>query len=253
MRRKLLLVGALLGLAVAPAAAAPCTRNPQVQRVLFIGNSYTYVNDLPRLTRDLAASAGKHLATDMVAVGGATLATLFSNTDAVSKIRQGCWDDVVLQEQSVIDGYIIYPDKSSPDAFYQAVRAFDKEIRASGARTVLFITWQRRDFAVHQDLLYAAYLKMAREIGARVAPVGQAWDLVFKERPGLVLYAADKSHPALAGSYLAACVFYSVLLGKSPEGLAPGGLRVEDAAFLQRAAWKKVQEHGTLSEIPHQP
>jgi hypothetical protein len=238
MRRKFLLAVAL-GLAAA-AAAAPCTRNPQVERVLFIGNSYTYVNDLPRLTRDLAASAGKRLETDMVAVGGATLGMLFGKSDAVSKIRQGCWDDVVLQEQSVIDGYILAPTRSSADAFYQAVRAFNKEIRDNGARTVLFITWERRDLPVHQDLLYAAYLKMARETGARIAPVGQAWDLVLKERPALALHAADKSHPTIAGSYLAACVFYAVLFGKSPEGLAPGSLRGEDATFLQRAAWRSL-------------
>jgi hypothetical protein len=239
VRRTLLLAGVLLA---ASAAAAPCAKNPQVLRVLFIGNSYTYVNDLPRLTRDLAASAGKRVETDMVAEGGATLGMLFRKGAAVAKIRQGCWDDVVLQEQSVIDGYIIDPNRSTPDAFYQAVRAFDKEVRAQGAKTVLFITWKRFDLPVHQDLLYAAYLKMARETGAQVAPVGQAWDTVLKERGGMVLHAPDKSHPSLAGSYLSACVFYSVLFGKSPEGLAaPQGLSKEDAAFLQRSGWKAVQ------------
>jgi hypothetical protein len=222
----------------------PCSKNPQLARVLFIGNSYTYVNDLPALIRRLAASGGNRpgIETDMVAVGGADLQRLYKETDAVARIRKGCWDYVVLQEQSQLDGYVTDPQKNSPEAFYWGVHAFDKEIRARGAHTVLFLTWPRKDVVFRNDLLLAAFSKIAKETGAKVAPVGPAWEKAVQERPTMTLHAADGSHPNPYGSYLAACVFFAVLSGRSPEGLATGNLPPADGAFLQRIAWRTVQE-----------
>lgn len=221
-----------------------CAKNPQVQRVLFIGNSYTYVNDLPALVHKLAASGGNRPAveTDMVAVGGADLLRLHKDTDAVARIRKGCWDFVVLQEQSQMDGYLSSPQSVSPEAFYSGVRAFHKEIHAVGARTLLFVSWPRKDVIFHNDLLLAAFRKMAAETGATMVPVGPAWERVFQERPAMALHAADGSHPNPYGSYLAACVFFAVLTGRSPEGLAGGNVPAGDSAFLQRIAWKTAQE-----------
>ncbi len=241
--RKRSLLPLFLCVLAASAAAAPCRRDPQVLRVLFIGNSYTYVNDLPLLTRDLATAAGKRTEVNMAALGGADLVKLFQNAEVIAKIREGCWDDVVLQDQSELGGYINDPQKYNAESFYWAVRAFHNEIRAAGAKTILFVTWERRDHPVRQDLLYAAYRKMADETGARVAPVGQAWDRAFQERPKVRLHLEDQSHPSLAGSYLAACVFYAVLYGKSPAGLPPEGLPAELAAFLQNIAWSTVQAY----------
>jgi hypothetical protein len=222
----------------------PCSKNPQLARVLFIGNSYTYVNDLPALVRNLASSGGNRPAieTDMVAVGGADLVRLYKETDAVARIRKGCWDYVVLQEQSQLDGYVSAPQGNSPDAFYWGVRAFDKEIRARGAHTILYLTWPRKDVVFHYDLLVAAFSKMAKETGAKIAPVGPAWERAIQERPAMNLHAADGSHPNPYGSYLAACVFFAALTGRSPEGLAAGNIPAADGAFLQRIAWRTVQE-----------
>jgi hypothetical protein len=93
--------------------------------------------------------------------------------------------------------------------------------------------------------------RIARELGATVAPVGVAWKKALVADPKLVLHQADKSHPNPRGSYLAACVFYATLLDKSPLGL-PGELRrgwktlvqipPEEAKRLQEIAWQTVQE-----------
>ena len=100
-----------------------------------------------------------------------------------------------------------------------------------------------------------AYLTIARELKAKVAPAGIAWQLALEQRPGLLLHKKDMSHPTLAGSYLTACVFYSVLYGRTPQGL-PGSLFIvtksgrkktlakltpTDALFLQGIAWEAVQ------------
>ena len=65
----------------------------------------------------------------------------------------------------------------------------------------------------------------------------------MKERPGLDMYASDREHPSISGTYLAANVVYATVFGKSPVGSTyfPSGVGQEEAAFLQRIAWETVQ------------
>jgi hypothetical protein len=212
---------------------------PAPARVLFIGNSYTFENDLPRLFADLSQAGGRPVATEMVAVGGATLAQHLGGPDAPGRLAAHPWDVVVLQEQSVLPALAGRREAE----MYPAVRGLVGLARAAGARPVLLLTWGRRDglaeaglasFGAMQDQLTRGTLGVADELGLAVAPAGEAWRAA---RQGLALWQADGSHPSLAGSYLAACVLYAALYGESPARLpAPPGLSAEDAALLQRLA-----------------
>jgi hypothetical protein len=140
-------------------------------------------------------------------------------------------------------------------------RLFNAEICKVGARTLFFLTWAREHLPKLQANLTETYTRTARECGAAVAPVGEAWKCAFRARPGLVLHTPDHSHPNTKGSYLAACVFYAALYGKSPEGMparvtvtdAEGqrrvvaGLTRADAAFFQQIAWRAVRVFGPIS------
>src|SRR5260370_12170383 len=103
-------------------------------RVLFIGNSLTYVNDLPRVVERLAASRGIRLKTALDGVGGADLHQQWDRGSALRAIRQQKWDWVVLQDQSSAPLY-------EPDELPEYARRFDAEIRRRGAKTMLFMTW----------------------------------------------------------------------------------------------------------------
>ncbi len=274
MIRRLWVVVLLLLLHGGASAQAPSPR----LRVLFIGNSYTYFNNLPDLFAHLAASTPnpKQVDTQMVVEGGATLQKLWDEGNARTAIRQGHWDFVVLQEQStlgeagVINGIA---QINKPAAFYQAARLFDSEIKQAGARTVFFLTWARQNSPESQVKLNSAYETIAREVGARLAPVGPAWQKALQKDPKLALHQSDKSHPTPAGSYLAACVFYAVFFGESPAGAAHrvlgrpvdgagrpialesssgnstelANLPTAEAAFLQAIAWQTVQEFRTAA------
>ena len=208
-------------------------------RVLFIGNSFTFMNDLPQLTARLAASARppRTLETKFVGEGGATLKRHWEAGKALEAIRKGKWDYVVLQDQSELGLGL-----NNPTLFHTYARLFDAEIRKAGAKTVFFLTWARRDSPQDQALLTDAYASIAAELKAIVAPVGVAWQKALAENPKLVLHYSDGSHPGAAGSYLAACVFYTVLYSSSPEGLGPDQLNATDAAFLQRIAWRTAKD-----------
>lgn len=210
------------------------------RRVLFIGNSFTNRNDVPALITSLAASAGRTLVTGRVIANGASLRQHWNRGEAQQQIRAGGWDVVVLQEQSTL------PIKNR-QRFHENVRLFDEVVRAGGARTMLYLTWARRNARETQRELTDGTLTIASELGAAVAPVGIAWERVLAAGPEPDLYDADGSHPSKAGSYLAACVFLTALFDISPEGLPLPkgvGLSEREATLLQRISRGAVSLEG---------
>ena len=215
-------------------------------RVLFIGNSYTFKNNLPELFAELVRSSGREIDVDMAAPGGWTLSDHAASEGTQTMIQSQGWDYVVLQEQSVIPSL----QEERAETMYPAVRALDEMIRNAGADTALLMTWGRRDglaeegypdFEAMQAELGAGYSEVGQEVGAIVAPVGLAWQKALAQDPQLDLWDSDWSHPAMAGSYLAACVLYAAITHESPEGLAyTAGLQQDTASFLQRIAAETV-------------
>jgi hypothetical protein len=209
--------------------------------LLFIGNSFTARNDVPALLAEMAALAPKPITvtTDSVLANGASLRQHWNAGTAVEKMREGRWDYVVLQEQSTL------PIKNAT-RYSENVRLFVPEIEACGAQPRLYLTWARIHSPETQAALTDATRTVATEIGARVVPVGVAWQELREAHPELGLYDKDGSHPSALGSYLAACVFYATLFGASPVGLeAPGRLKLDAAhvALVQNAAAQTLSEN----------
>ncbi len=216
-------------------------------RVLFIGNSYTYGNNLPALLSRIAASAQPSVTIETAqhTRGGYTLEQHWNEGQVSSEIRKG-WDFVVLQDHSM-------RPTQDPKRMHEFARKFDAEIKSSGAQTVFFMTWARQYDPAMVEGIAQAYTDIAVELGAGLAPVGRAWEKSIKEKPDLILHQADQSHPNVHGSYLAACVFYTVLTGKPPLGLSNGGLNQisdEEADFLQRIAFDAVEEYAPDVHLP---
>jgi hypothetical protein len=205
---------------------------------------------MPSLIGQLAAAAGEErpLELGLSLHGGWTLRRHWEHGGALRIIRGSGWDYVVLQEQNLTP--IV-----SPAQMHESVRAFDAEIKRVDAQTMLYLTWARQDDPEQQKAISDAYISIAEEVGAVVAPVGIAWQRVLAERPELTLFMKDGRHPSALGSYLAACVFYASLHGRSPVGseartvdprrspkrsklpYEPEELSLEVATFLQRVAW----------------
>jgi hypothetical protein len=131
---------------------------------------------------------------------------------------------------------------------HENVRLFDEVIRVAGARTALYMTWARQHAPQTQRAITDAYESIGREIGATVIPVGLAWKSFLAKRNFPVLHDKDRSHPTLAGSYLAACVFYAVMFSGSPIDLGVGvdGLPDEDAQLLRQAAQAAIENRSRL-------
>jgi hypothetical protein len=222
----------------AGAGAGNCTR------ILFLGNSFTYVNDLPSAFARLAQSGGHPVQVDVIANGGETLAQHAASSGDLNKIASARWSYVVLQEQSdtpATDGGRAY--------MYPAARTLAASVEAASAMPIFFMTWAHKDgepsagqdYEAMQQQVDGAYLTISRELGVPVAPVGYTWYMVRHDHPEIVLWQDDGIHPTQAGTYLAACVFYASIFRQSPAGLSfHGGASDEQARLLQDEAGSRV-------------
>jgi hypothetical protein len=194
------------------------------QHILFIGNSYTYVNDLPHVFASLSRSGGHRVMTGMSAQGGWTLNDHLTSSATLDQLKSGKWEYVILQEQSEIPAI----DQSRITSMYPAIRQFASKIYGLGATPMLFMTWAHLaglpanglpDYQSMQFEIDRGYLGIAQELHVPVAPVGYAWLIALGQDPQLELWQADGTHPAEQGTYLAACVFYGSIFQQSPVGL----------------------------------
>ena len=232
-------LGAFGAVQLSEASCSRFARTPCV-RVLFLGNSYTYVNDLPSVFRRLARAGGQNVETGMVANGGETLAQHAASPDSLGAIRGSAWQFVVLQEQSEIPALATWQSQMVP-----AAETLVRNIRAVAATPILLETWAHRDGLPNSGLDYAAMQvaidakdeEVGRALGVTVAPAGQAWAAVLRSDPAAALWQADGSHPSPAGTYLVACVLYARLLHTSPVGISDvEGLASNLARTLQTFA-----------------
>ena len=236
----------VIGLAAAACSSTrACTPGPATGsclHILFIGNSYTSVNDLPHMFTQLAKSGGHRVETAVVAPGGWTLFAHARSAETLNQLKSSKWDIVVLQEQSQVPA----SEQARTQGMYPAVRSLVSRIEAGGARPIFFLTWAQRDgwpenglpgYEAMQARISEGYLQIAQELGASVAPVGNTWLMAIKEHPDLELWQGDGSHPTEQGTYLAACVFYATIFRQSPEGLSYNGrLPKKTASMLQTTA-----------------
>ena len=236
----------------------------QKKEVLFIGNSYTYVNDLPTLVEQIALTFGDTLIHDSSTPGGANFSMHSANSQTISKINQQVWDYVILQAQSqepsLSPGYVntnVYP----------AVQTLIDIIEQSSLciEPMFFMTWGRKygdagncvpwppvcTYLGMQEQLRLRYLDFAFIHNASCAPVGMAWKQSIAQDSALNLFSPDNSHPSIYGSYLAACTFYTSIFKKSPIGSSfwPNSIDSITAYNLQQIASNTVLDSLTVWNI----
>lgn len=207
-------------------------------RILFIGNSHTYLHYMPQLLIELAQLKGKTVIAEQSIGEGASLAWHWKGSEARDLVEKGRWTHVVLQERS--RGAL-----EDITSMHRHALRFNKIIRDSDARTVFFMTWAARGKARDQAVITKAYQDIARACGAMLAPVGRAWESVLTQPAGKDLFHRDGRHAGKAGAYLTACVFYALICEDDPIGLSGiierdgkilANLEEDLALLLQKAA-----------------
>jgi hypothetical protein len=201
-------------------------------RVLFIGNSLTYANDLPGLVASLGRSAGRPAETRVVAFPDFSLEDHWQHGEARRALRERRWSHVVLQQ-----GPSALPESQALLRNY--VKRFDAEIRRAGARTAVYMVWPSRARERDFDGVSRSYANAAADVKGLLLPVGDAWRAAWARDPSLALYGPDGFHPSPAGSYLAALVIARLVLDVPVAGLPAlpaTGLPAPTVLLLQQAA-----------------
>ena len=199
-------------------------------RVLFIGNSYTAVNELPQMVADIAQSMGETMTYVSNTPGGCTF-EMHCRNQSMALICGGGWDFVVMQEQSQLPAF---PMDSVELYVFPFAQQLVDSIYAHNpcAEPMFYMTWGRKNgdtefgyppmdtYEGMDSLLYARYMQMGEDNDASVCPVGRVWHYLRDHHSEIELYMSDGSHPSLAGSYAAACAFYTMFFGRDPDSIS---------------------------------
>ena len=219
-------------------------------RILFIGNSMTYVQDLPGLLTNLASSNGKTVITAQNTPGGYFLSDHVTDPVSLSLMAQG-FDYIVAQEHSSGNIQPEIPGLSRP------IGIIDSIAKANCSKILLYATpgypdthpWSVEPYEDMQAEIIYKYTLAARSVRAAYLPTAHAFRDVITNYPAITgMWASPTDyHPGLKGQYLHACVLYSVLYNESAVGSpAPLGISISDANMLQQTAWSQVKDSAYL-------
>ena len=229
--------------------------------VLFIGNSYTFYNDMPVAYFQVMANAcGYDLQVASITKGAYTLEKFADPTDSYGKqVAQalsvpGTFDYVILQEQSARPAIDTVPQ------FYDGVRKLAALAREMGAQPVLYATWGREEGSdtlekyslTNESMtwkLAAAYGAIGAELDIPVMQVGLAFYDIYTNNHHIGLYNTDHSHPSAVGSYLAAMMLFCGIFDVDPrEAAFSGPVRAEEDAIIREAAYHALFETPAIPE-----
>ena len=203
-------------------------------KILFIGNSHTYMNDMPELARRMMENAtGEKCEVFMLAYSGKSL-KWHIETEYFSErfnILRGGYDHCVIQEQA----HPLPPEEDTVKAFAR----LNELCRKANVTPVLFETWAEKAMPEHQEEMNRRYRALAEKHGALLAPIGEVWASAKPELDelGEDLYFRDGEHASPLGDYLIAMTLTKVITGKLPE---PGFVNALD--FTMPEQFIPVQE-----------
>ena len=210
------------------AATLSASQPAPAVRILFIGNSLTYVNELPARVCALARAAGRAAVCESVANADYSLEDHWNGRAARRAIGRG-WDFVVLQQ-----GPSALPE--SRVLLVEFARRFDADIRKTGARTALYMVWPSRARRADFDRVGESYTAAAVAVGGLLLPVGDAWQSAWSADPALPLYGPDGFHPSSMGTHLAALVIYRGLFNEPAPAVPASGVSAAQSAVIRTAA-----------------
>lgn len=214
-----------------------------MKRILFLGNSFTYFNNLPTVFSQLCKEMGKDVFVASVTKGGASLREFLNPDNRIGAQLEDAlkepWDIVVLQEQS-------FRPVGNPQSFLSA--ALELRQKIPSADFLFYQTWAYRDgsqklkekelsYIEMQEKLKNAYHQAAVRCDGTVVSVGDLFRRAWEDNAPVDLYCEDDFHPSPSGTYLAACAFVACVFDLDPLLFSDApGIPSETATCLRQIA-----------------
>jgi len=219
--------------------------NDDSLNILFIGNSFTHMNAMPKIFEKLCKDKNKPVHVQMNTQAGASFQVHSTREDMFAAIRSRKWDFVILQGYS--REFAMPYDKIDVESLPYLTKIVDSiNLYSPCANKLFYLTWGYK-FGYKEMTSIDSYDKMAEAIikGYRyisscydfpIVPVGIVWKNVRTKHPEINLYVEDDAHPNKYGSYLAACTFYTAIFRESVEGAITSTIDAQTAEILQKEA-----------------
>ncbi len=213
--------------------------------ILFVGNSYTHMNDMPAIFDKICKSKGKSVYVEKNTRSGSSFNIHTTRPDLFEAINSRVWDVVILQGYS---REMSFPPEYIDTATIPYIKQIIDSIRAkdSCTRILLHMTWgykegyeEREDIDTYDKMteqIALGYKYLSDTLDLPIVPVGKVWQEVRTKYPEIELYDADKAHPSKNGSYVSACTFYTSIFKESPEGAVTSTISSLISPNIQKTA-----------------
>lgn len=201
-------------------------------RVLFAGNSLTYVNDLPAMIRELAEQDGKIIVYTSFLFPDYALEDHWNEGRVQAALDKDRYDFVVMQQ-----GPSAAPE--SQVLLLDYAKKFADLCKKKKAMAALYMVWPSKARSFDLDNVISSYTNAAAKTSSLLCPAGLAWKYAWQDDAGLPLYSSDYFHPSITGSLLAALTIYGTLTGKN------------DFSFIQydKSFWKNEVDSASLVKL----
>lgn len=216
-------------------------------KILFVGNSHIFYNDLAGTFARIADAFGHKSDVYELSKGYYSLKRYANPEDELGalfdKTMSGKkWDFVLLQENTTM----ALSDSAEEEMFPYA-RTLDEKVKSAGGQTAFLMTWAPKDGIKDgfkkqsreelQSAMAENYITISDELDDLLIPAGIGFMRCADSYPEIELWDADGRHPSPAGTYLTACTIYAVVYQQSPEDCTyTGELDAEQAEKLQKIA-----------------
>ena len=227
--------------------------NPDSVMILWIGNSFTFYNDVPKMVEDMALLNNIPVSTKRILKGGESFKGHLQNPELSAVLEKGGLDYVVMQEFSSTPAYSTKFVAENIFPYATEIDSLAKKY-SPGVETIYYMTWGHKNgnvrqtdyplddtYELMQDRIINTYIDLAYENGGTVAPVGIAWRNVREKYPEIELYIEDNFHPSLEGSYLAALTLLGTIVKGEFIPIPPDGLDETTAGILYQEAMKAIK------------
>lgn len=186
-------------------------------KVLFVGNSHTFFNDMPELfARFAEKTTGEKPGVVMLAYGGRDYKWHRKEYFALRfNLMYGNYDYCILQQAA----HPYPPEDETMDYGGMIIEL----CRKYGVKPVVYMTWAEKRFPENQQKMIDTCKHLAQKHDALLAPVGAVWQKVQNEYPEIELYFKDGEHAGPYGDFLIAAVFCRLLTGRVSEEIVGCG------------------------------
>jgi type IX secretion system substrate protein/PKD domain-containing protein len=223
--------------------SAICFSQNPPKKILFIGNSITYFNDMPILFRDIANSKGKNVVTQMYAPGGTGFVNHVTDSNVFSLFRNNTWDAVVLQPGSGESAGASWPVNTtvqrgqvlldSIKRYSPCAKVYLYQIPYGVPSPTTYNTYQTVQTQIKDSLT-----KMADNLHLPFVPAGESARMHYTAQQDLLLHGSyNDIHPNLNGSYLVASTMFATIFQEPVTGTTSyGGVPQATAEYFHSIA-----------------